>query len=175
MINTTELLKEAYNNGFPAFINNIENSIPNNSSPYYCTINELNHIFKSTDRIRTSYIIKLRQIIELFKSTIGEPVAGLIGGSFLDIETIKPNDLDIVVFYSRNESSPSMTEGVILDLKSTAKNNHIDLSLFPLDFDPLWSIKTIGFYTHLFMSNKNSIDASKGCVLIDFNGKKEND
>jgi len=162
------LINIAYEQCFPAFLNSIENSFPANSSPYVATIEELQLTFDSNDIYRRELIHSLKKLIKKINKFIGSPVAGLVGGSFLDKNILKPDDIDIVVFYTRKVSISKIKEGKISEIITHAKMNNIDLSMCPFDYNPIWSLKIACFYTQLYMCDKTTTENRKGSILIDF-------
>jgi hypothetical protein len=154
---------------YPAFNNPLELSVPSNSSPYICRLIDLEEIFKGYE-FKLELISNLHSVLEILKHTVGTPVLALVGGSFLQREVRKPNDLDVLLYYKQSNITHDMKSGAIEDLIELAKSKNIDLVLCPYDFNPVHTIKTSVFYTHLYMSSKNGFD-KKGCLLIELEDK----
>ena len=168
IIKNKHVIKSANKKSFPAFLGDIESSVPSNSSPYICKISDLLN-FNKDNEIKKKLLISLEGLIDEINISIGEPVAALVGGSFLVKGVVRPNDIDALIFYKENSRTLHIVKGTIDRIKKTAIEGGVDLKLCPYDYNPLFTIKMCSFYTHLYMSSKSG-QQNKGCLLIDLAG-----
>lgn len=149
--------------GFPAFIGDINDSVPSNSSPYVYSIESgLSAIIDLGDRNQLIETLK-RYLLDIEK--IVDIDALLLGGSIIRSDIAKPNDIDGVLFYRLKVSSPESCIAKIDAVTLSLKGVGIDIRIVPTDGPPWVLIKAVAFFATLYSVNRNGI-GNLGTMLL---------
>jgi hypothetical protein len=148
---------------FPPFVGPERESTPLNASPYVAHLADLRDgRFLSK---RGPFVRQFTAAVDDFPGFGVRAVAALLGGSAIG-PTADPSDLDAVIFYKSLEKRTPDAGGLLKYLK-LCKARHLDLRAFPLDGDPIITLKAVSFFSMLYSKREGSLMIERGLVLID--------
>ena len=79
----------------------------------------------------------------------------LVGGSFTEIASAAPNDLDCVLFYRRRDGSARVDVQALAALERRGKAEGADARFVALDGDPAMLLKSVSYYSILYSNDKH--------------------
>lgn len=151
-----ERWSEAYCNaladGLPLFGLGVPQATPVNAAPYVVDV----RIFKADFGVSE----RRRQLLTFWQQGIGEARGlgfdshlAVIGGSFLDLGNLAPNDLDCAVFYDGSAESRSRATGLQAVQRRMIENG-VDVRFMPGDQSRLFLAKAIGYFMLLYTQQR---------------------
>ena len=143
-----------------------------NATPYLISFDRFVRFF-GTNEWRIELIKKLHGLIISANENGAETVAILVGGSFLDVKTESPKDIDCILFYRDFAGNGAAT--ALRQLWEDAKKASVDIRFIPYDSDPLFVLKACSFFTTLYSRTRTSAEISRGTVLLYMTHQKEHE
>jgi len=146
--------------GFPAFPRGVSASTPVNATPFLMDIAEFERL--ADDCWRRELLQRFSEMLIDLRSLGAQPIAALIGGSFLDFAR-SPRDLDCVVFYEDGEGAG----GALLASQNRWRDRRIDVRFIPYDRDPIILLKVSAYFGALYAATKQPSEPTKAALLLD--------
>ncbi|MBD8528037.1 DUF6932 family protein [Pseudomarimonas arenosa] len=150
--------------GLPPFPYPIAKCNALNATPYMTTVEHFEHLFGGTPQ-RSAMLGDLARLVERLKAANLEPVAALIGGSFLRSDNPAPKDLDCVLFYNGHTNDEAVE--ALHRLWEAFSRKRIDLRLISLQRDPLLALKACSFFSTLYGATRDQRRPATGSLLLD--------
>lgn len=164
------ILAEARALGYPLFPKSgIATASPHNSAPYVIDSSSIEEIFGGTPR--RDYLMQQLQSLLSDVALTTRLHALLIGGSVLNYRNPNPNDLDVVVFYSRKDLDSQSLASKLLSWQTQYHRRGVDARFVPTDAGPTLLIKVSAFFCALYASGHGT--TAHGAVLIDLESNDE--
>jgi hypothetical protein len=145
--------------GLPVFASCVDATTPMNASPY---VTNLRTFLSGWGEKREVLVKRLAATLHQLEDFCLIPEILMIGGSFLD-ESVDPNDIDCVVFFSKSEIAPEEVDQWV----KAQKDVGLDMRLFPLDMDPIIVLKVSAFFGGLYSKTKKSGTKERSIILVD--------
>lgn len=147
--------------GFPRFTRTIDQSTPENSSPYVVPWALLN--LHSFDPRRRELLTALGSALSDLRSSAIAVDQIIIGGSFLNLSAV-PRDLDAVLYYRCESARP---DGLTAWC-ARWKEKSLDLRMVPVDAGSDLLIRMTSYFTMLYCQSRVGVDhlESHGLLLV---------
>ncbi|WP_313247191.1 DUF6932 family protein [Stenotrophomonas rhizophila] len=155
-----ESYRLAKKSGFPAFPLGVGRSNPVNATPFLERIDRIWEM--GTDPIREQLLRRLASLLDILRAAEVEPLALLVGGSFLRPPVIC-KDLDCVLFYQCDHDPASLLQGYRCRIGKVG----VDVRFVPVDSDPLVVLKSAIYFGTLYTMQKTGDSERAGAVLFD--------
>ncbi|WP_155616945.1 DUF6932 family protein [Xanthomonas translucens] len=155
-----ESYRDSKEKGFPAFPIGVERSNPINSTPFLELIERIGEL--AGDPCREGLLKQLGSLLDVLRSNGVEPIALLVGGSFLR-PLVPPKDLDCVLFY---QSNCDIAARLMMYQRNIAQVG-VDVRFVPIDSDPLIVLKSAIYFGTLYGMRKDGDSERQGVVLFD--------
>lgn len=153
--------RRAAGSGFPAFLGDVSDSNPINSTPYVVGLGDF--LSEPLPMAKLALRDTLSAALAKLPGFGLQAEIVLIGGSFLRLDA-EPRDLDCVVYYSRSGE----IAGDLPAWQAEQKSRGLDLRLIPLEMDPVMVLKTALFFGALYGADRGEAQGvRRGLVLVD--------
>lgn len=162
----TNTYSEAIKKGFPPFLHPEWQSTPVNASPYWVSVSRL-VVDVDESQVRSRLVAALIRAREnVLRLGLCVDIA-MVGGSFVEWGNPEPRDIDCVMFYSLSGNTSPDTATMRL-IEQAANAAGVDMRLTPMDGDPMVLIRTVSFFTMLYMRRRRESDMPRAILLVDF-------
>lgn len=118
-------------------------SNPWNATPYLASIPLIKELLCFNPQ-RSELFDRFCYLLDTVKRDLTVDFA-ILGGSFCSTSVEHPNDIDVVLFYSKPRAT-----SLLPAIQARAKRECIDIRLMPFDIDPVLVAKMIGYFVSLY-------------------------
>jgi hypothetical protein len=155
----------AIESGFMPFRHGVGGSNPINSTPFFSSFEEFARLGKYSSQ-RLELINSAKWLIrESFDNGL-ELLLLMVGGSFLDISNLEPNDMDCVAFYKVRDKTLGIQAHWISTIRQRAKDRRLDARFIPTDANLLVLLRSAIYFSALFGESKAGLP-KRGVLLVD--------
>lgn len=149
---------------FRRFQGTVAQSSPGNSSPYSVALHELK-IACAGSRSRARLLAQFLHCLDC--APVGITIThALIGGSFLDPDVLRPNDIDCALYYRVDSDSLSSAHSLYA-FGQLLRRYCIDARLVPSDAGLDVLVRVTAFVTSLYASRRDGQPSQTGLALVD--------
>jgi hypothetical protein len=157
--------ERAAQSGFAPFPLGVPESDPLNSTPFFCSFGDFCRLAEVSHQ-RLEILNSAKWLIRDSLENDLDVLLLMVGGSFLDISNLAPNDLDCVIFYKLRDGALSIPTEWMSSIRGRAKEKRIDARFVPADANFLVLIRSALYFAALYGEAKAG-SSRRGVLLVD--------